>query len=56
MVKIDIEMPNSCSECPLYKATTDDFYNFSCALLEHEYVFVGYTVERHADCPLIEDC
>ena len=54
MIQIDIKMPNSCSECPLYTDTEDDVYNHHCALIEDDHIFMDYEYERHELCPLIE--
>ena len=50
----DFIMPTTCAECPLYTDTGEQTYNFHCALLNGDYIFKGYEIERHDECRLEE--
>ena len=53
MIKINMEMPRNCAECPFYSGSR---YGGDCAVAYNELYFAGVLVsfDRHEDCPLEE--
>ncbi len=55
MVKIDIEMPESCFKCPI-RHITEDFlgdFVYLCGFIRDP-IKEGRAEQRHPDCPLKE--
>lgn len=53
MIKIDINMPNYCAECPFYSG----FCKGTCLADPYSILYLGNTcvdMERHPSCPLEE--
>lgn len=53
MIKINMEMPRNCAECPFYSGSR---YGGDCAAAYNELYFAGALVsfDRHEHCPLEE--
>ena len=53
MIKIDMEMPRRCIDCPFYSGSR---YGGDCAAAYNELYFAGVPVsfDRHEHCPLEE--
>lgn len=53
MIKIDMNMPNCCAECPFYSG----FCKGTCLADQYNILYLGGTyvdMERHLSCPLKE--
>lgn len=53
MIKIDMTMPDCCTDCPFYSGSR---YGGDCAAAYNELYFAGVHVsfQRHEHCPLEE--
>lgn len=53
MIKIDMTMPDCCTDCPFYSGSR---YGGDCAAAYNELYFAGVHVsfQRHEHCPLKE--